>query len=58
MKDVLKYSIIPLGEQFVMMVGIQQMQVLSVRNSAMRELCLHQWMLHLGKEMDQFGWTI
>ena len=58
MKDVLKYSIIPLGEQFVMMVGIQQMQVLSVGNWAMGELCLHLGMLHLGKEMDQFGWTI
>ena len=58
MKDVLKYCIIPLGEQFVMIFGIQQMQVLSVGNWAMGELSLHLPLLHLDKEMYHFGWTM
>ena len=55
MKDVLKYCMIPLREQFVIMVGIQQMQVLSVGNWAMKVLCLHLRMLDLVKKMEHFG---
>ena len=34
------------------------MQMLSVGNWAMGELCLHLSGLHLDKEMEEFGWTM
>ena len=57
-KDVLKYCMIPLGEVFVTMVGIQEKQVLSVGNWAIWELCLYLVKLNLDEEMEEFGWTM